>query len=60
VTSLPPVLRTSEPGSFARRTFAERVPRIVDDILATNDYPAEVVASLRALRAITLKESACR
>lgn len=47
---LPPLLHTSEPDSFAQRTFQIRVPRIVDDIIAMNDYPAEIVAALRALR----------
>lgn len=50
VTTLPPVLMTSEPGSFAHRTFAERNPRLLDDIIAWNDYPLEINASLRALR----------
>lgn len=49
-TTLPPLLLTSEPGSFAQKTFQTRIPRIVDNILATNDYPAEIVAALRALR----------
>ena len=48
--TLPPLLLTSEPGSFAQRTFQTRVPRIVDDIIATNDYPADIGAALRALR----------
>lgn len=47
---LPPLLLNSEPGSFARKTFQTRIPRIVDNIIATNDYPAEIVAALRALR----------
>jgi uncharacterized protein with ATP-grasp and redox domains len=48
--ALPPVLMTSEPGSFAYWTFAERHPGILDDIVTWNDYPAAIVASLRALR----------
>jgi uncharacterized protein with ATP-grasp and redox domains len=47
---LPPPLRTSEPGSFARRTFAERIPKMVDDIIAWNDYPPRIVRALRALK----------
>ncbi len=48
---LPPVIRTSEPNSWARHTFETRIPRILDDIVATNDYPPAIVAALRDLRA---------
>ncbi|MBI5304676.1 MAG: protein-glutamate O-methyltransferase family protein [Chloroflexi bacterium] len=47
---MPPLLLTSEPNSFAQRTMQQRIPRIVDEIIASNDYPAEIVARLRALR----------
>ncbi|MEW5719590.1 MAG: damage-control phosphatase ARMT1 family protein [Chloroflexota bacterium] len=47
---LPPLLLNSEPGSYAQRTFQTRIPRIVDNVIATNDYPAEIVQALRALR----------
>ena len=47
---LPPVLMTSEPGSFAYRTFAERHPQLLGDVVAWNDYPPEIVARLGALR----------
>ena len=47
---LPPPLLTSEPGSFARRTFAERIPRMMDDIIAWNDYPPHIVQALGALK----------
>lgn len=50
-TLLPPLRYTSDPDSFARRTFQTRIPRIIDDIIATNDYPPTIVAALRALRA---------
>lgn len=49
-TTLPPLLLNSEPGSFAQKTFQTRIPRIVDNVIATNDYPAAIVAALRALR----------
>ncbi len=50
--TLPPILRTSEPGSFAQRTFQTRIPRIVSDVIATNpDYAPEIVAALESLRA---------
>ena len=48
--ALPPVLMTFEPGSFAYRSFAERHPRLLDDVVAWNDYPAEIAARLRALQ----------
>jgi hypothetical protein len=49
--TLPPLLLTSEPDSFARKTFQTRIPRIIDQVIAVNDYPAEIVTALRALRA---------
>ena len=47
---LPSIIHTSEPGSWARETFETRVPRIIDDIIAANDYPGVIVKALRALR----------
>ncbi len=47
----PPPILTSEPGSFARRTFEVRIPRIIEDTIAAEDFPAEIVQALRALRA---------
>jgi hypothetical protein len=48
--TLPPLLLNSEPGSYARKTFQTRIPRIVDNIIMTNDYPGEIIAALRTLR----------
>ncbi|HEX9075132.1 MAG TPA: protein-glutamate O-methyltransferase family protein, partial [Anaerolineae bacterium] len=48
-TSLPPPILTSEPGSFARRTFEVRIPRIVKDTIAANDFPPEIVQALNVL-----------
>jgi len=45
--SYPPPLMTSE--SFARYTVVHRLPSIVVDIIAENEYPPEIVTSLRAL-----------
>ncbi len=53
--SLPPVLMTSEPGSFAHSTFAVRHPLLLDELIAANDYPPEIVAALRSLRAEILR-----
>lgn len=47
----PPPLSTGEPGSFARYTFARRMPIMIDDILAGNDFPAGIVDALRAFKA---------
>jgi uncharacterized protein with ATP-grasp and redox domains len=41
---------TSEPGSFAYLTIAEREPRLIDEIVRGNDYPAEIIRSLQELR----------
>ncbi len=46
----PPPILTSEPGSFARRTFEVRIPKIVLDTIHANDFPPEIVTALSALR----------
>lgn len=50
MNSLPPVIKTSEPGSWAFYTFKERIPRIIDDVIAANDYPRAIVTALKTLR----------
>ena len=47
----PPPLSTGEPGSFARYTFERRMPIMIDDTLAGNDFPAGIVDALRAFKA---------
>ncbi len=47
---LPPPLMVSEPGSFAEHTIVVRIPKIVDDVLACNAYPPDIVADLLALK----------
>jgi hypothetical protein len=49
--NLPPPILTSEPGSFARRTFEVRIPRIIEDTIAAEDFPSDIVAALLDLRA---------
>ncbi len=49
--TLPPLLLTSEPGSFAQKTFQTRVPAIIDEVITVNTYPPNIVDALRALRA---------
>lgn len=51
VINRPPPILTSEPGSFARRTFEVRIPKIVEDTIAANEFPDEIVQNLHALRA---------
>jgi uncharacterized protein with ATP-grasp and redox domains len=52
--SLPPILHTSEAGSFAHKTLAERVPRILRSVITANDFPKpaggdDIVANLKEL-----------
>jgi len=51
VDDRPPPLMVSEPGSFAEYTVSRRMPRIINDVIAANDYPADIVDSLLRLRA---------
>jgi len=49
--TLPPIIHTSEPGSWAHETFSSRVPRIIDDVIAANDFSHEIVDAMNRLRA---------
>ncbi|MDW8317831.1 MAG: damage-control phosphatase ARMT1 family protein [Anaerolineae bacterium] len=49
-TVLPPLILTSDPASFAHHTLRVRVPAILDETLALNDFPADVADRLAALR----------
>ncbi len=49
--SLPPLLLTSDPGSFAHNTLKVRVPRILRDTIAANDFPPATLRNLEALYA---------
>ncbi len=44
----PTSLHTSEAGSFAHITLVERVPRILRNVIAANDFPDDIVANLEA------------
>lgn len=46
---LPPFLMTSELGSFARNTIQVRVPAIVRETSALNEFPADVRTALEEL-----------
>ncbi len=48
---LPPYLMVSEPGSFARHTIQRRKPGVIAQVIATQHYPAEILAALEALAA---------
>jgi hypothetical protein len=50
-STLPPPLRTSEPGSFANNTVAERLPRILSETIELNAFPSDVLQALEGLRA---------
>ncbi len=47
---VPPPLMTSEPGSFAYNTFKVRIPLIIDEIVAANQFPPEILQGMQALR----------
>ena len=46
---LPPLLMTSDPGSFARYTIAERKPKILRQVVENQDYPEQVRQAANAL-----------
>lgn len=48
-TALPPPILTSEADSFARYTFTERVPHILEEALALNDFSTDIRQELEAL-----------
>jgi hypothetical protein len=51
LSDLPPAIRTSDPGSFARYTLTERVPGILRETAALNDFPDEIQRALEELHA---------
>ena len=48
--TLPPLILTSEPGSFAQRTFAVRIPRIIEETIELNSFPDDIRGALEELR----------
>jgi uncharacterized protein with ATP-grasp and redox domains len=48
--TLPPLILTSEPGSFAQRTFAVRIPRIIEETIELNSFPDDIRGALDELR----------
>ena len=47
---LPPPLMTSDPGSFAQHTVVERMPQIVQRVIADSDFPAGIVQALDSFK----------
>ncbi len=47
--TLPPIIATSDPGSFARRTIVERKPKIIAQVLEVNRLAPAEKAALQAL-----------
>ncbi|MEA3326791.1 MAG: damage-control phosphatase ARMT1 family protein [Chloroflexota bacterium] len=50
MTSLPPFLMTSEPGTFARHTIEDRKPIIIDQVMADFDYTPSILKDLVAFK----------
>lgn len=50
MTSLPPLIMTSEPGAYARKTITERKPLIIDKILSDYDDTPTIRNALLALK----------
>jgi hypothetical protein len=48
--TLPPPILTSEPDSFARRTFERRIPGIVEETIELNRFPPDIRRALEELR----------
>ncbi len=48
--SLPPLILTSEPDSFAQRTFAVRIPGIIQETIELNSFSDDIQGALEALR----------
>lgn len=48
--TLPPLLLTSEPDSFAQRTFQVRIPCIIEETIELNAFPEDIRGALEALR----------
>jgi uncharacterized protein with ATP-grasp and redox domains len=49
LSSLPPLLMTSDPGSFAHNTLKVRVPAILREAIELNDFPSSIAGSLETL-----------
>jgi len=57
--TLPPLILTSEPDSFAQRTFAIRIPRIIEETIEMNSFPDDVRSALEKLRMEILNGTVC-
>jgi uncharacterized protein with ATP-grasp and redox domains len=50
VRALPPLIMTSEPGSFAWQVIHTRQPRLLDEALRQNDFPEAIRHDVLSLR----------
>ncbi len=57
MTNLPPLLMTSEEGSFAQETIQSRKPLIIDRILSHFDYTPSIRKALIAFKSELAKDS---
>jgi uncharacterized protein with ATP-grasp and redox domains len=48
--TLPPPILTSEPDTFAHRTFAVRIPRIIEETIEMSPFPDDIRGALGELR----------
>jgi len=55
--TLPPLILTSEPDSFAQRTFAVRIPRIIQETIELNSFPNDIHGALEELRIEILNDT---
>jgi hypothetical protein len=55
--TLPPLILTSEPDSFAQRTFAVRIPRIIQETIELNSFPDDIRGALEELRIEILSDT---
>jgi len=53
---IPPQLSVSEEGSFAHYTFTHRVPAIIQQVIAENEFSPSIVKQLEALSQNLLQE----
>ena len=54
--NLPAPIMTSVEGSFPNHTVHVRIPGIIDRVVARNDYPAEILEDVAALRSEIVDE----
>jgi hypothetical protein len=48
-SQIPAPISTTEPGSFARNTLKVRIPRIIQETIQENSFPADILAAMQNL-----------